>query len=99
MTALPADAPARGAAIMVSYAKLLEIEKVQLEIKSMLAGALALQGQVDDHELRIVALEQIQAQGAAVRSYKNTLRTFLWGVLSAALGGGALMYLPKLWGG
>lgn len=87
---------------MVSYNKLLRFEQGQLEIKAKLSAVLELKGQVGDHELRLVALEQIQAIDLAKQSVWGKVRTFVYGVgstilviLTAVIAGG---YLPKLWG-
>ena len=101
------DRSPRGADMMLSYNKLLAFETSMVEIKSMLQATLALKGDVDriredvrnnreDHELRLVALEQIQATGIAEASVWKRLRTFGYGVLTTAVLGGGFAYLPAI---
>jgi hypothetical protein len=93
------DTPTKeGRGVWVSYAKLLEFEKGQLEIKNMLAGFMTMAGQVKDHEIRISALETVQEVNRAVSGTWKSIRVFVYGAASALVGGGALTFLPTFLG-
>lgn len=91
--------PQMGRDIMLSYRKLLDFESKMIAVDSKLDAVLALKGTVTDHELRLVALEQLQAIVIARQSVWGNIRTFTYGLLSAVLAGGGMLLLPKLWGG
>lgn len=96
---LPDPQQERGASIMVSYAKLLEIQTYMVTINSKLDATLALKGTVEDHARRLVALETAGAVRSASLGVWKTILVYIGGMVTAALGGGALQILPKLWGG
>lgn len=89
----------RGAAIMVSYKELVEIRTAMNSMTAMLQAALALQGDMKTLDKRMTAVELTLAGKAGERRTWNTILGVLLGWLTAAIGGGALMILPKLWGG
>lgn len=95
----PGTQAQQGANLMVTYKEVLETARKMDRIEAMLKGALALKGELDDHEIRIVALEQIQAQVIAVRNVWRSIGMFLGGVATAIGGGAVAFILPKLWGG
>jgi hypothetical protein len=95
----------RGAALLVSYEKLLDIERGILRTESMLKALLTMRRDVEDLSLRVNALEQVQAQDIArlqvhtgYRTRRNTTLSFLAGVVTSAIGGGALTFLPTILG-
>lgn len=89
----------RGVSIMVSYRELVEIRAQIATLTGMLQAALAMQGQVTRLDKRLAVVENILAGRSGERKTWNTIAAYLGGVVTTALGGGALMYLPKLWGG
>ena len=86
----------RGRGIMVSYRELVEIRAGMAEIKTMLMSTLALRGTVDDHGRRIEALEKIDAVKDAKSEAYRTILAYAAGLVTSAIGGGALMYLPNI---
>jgi hypothetical protein len=88
-----------GGAIMVSYKELVAFNTELANIKAMLTAALALHGQVADHAKRLNKIEVQLARGEGASQTWTRVLTFLGGAVTTAVGGGALMYLPKFWGG
>ncbi len=86
----------RGTALMISYDELVRIRTYMAEISAQLTAALALKGDFDRLEHRVEQLELNKAYSDGGSSTKKTILVYLAGVVSSAMGGGALMYLPKL---
>lgn len=93
------DLAIKGRGILVSYNELVQIRVGMQELKTMLQTTLALKGTVDDHTLRITALEQGRLIANAKSGVWYSILAFAAGLVTSALGGGALAILPKLWGG
>lgn len=93
------NASGHGASLMVSYQELVTIRTMLATITAQLQAALALQGKVDALEKRVGYLERGAAGDAGARRVWNTIVAFVAGVVTMALGGGALKILPMLWGG
>lgn len=88
----------RGVGIMVSYKELVEIRTQIVGISSQLTAALALQGKVDQLDHRVQSVELALAGRAGSQNTWHTVLTFLGGVVTTAVAGGALAFLPKLMG-
>lgn len=84
---------------MISYDELVRIRTYMAEISAQLTAALALRGDFESLERRVTGLETAKAYNDGANKSRNTILAFVGGVVTAALGGGALMYLPKTWGG
>jgi hypothetical protein len=84
---------------MVSYRELVEIRTQMATMMGMLQATLALQGKVDQLDKRVQNIELIMATSRGENRLRNTLLAWVAGMVTAAFGGGALYYLPVLWGG
>jgi hypothetical protein len=84
---------------MVSYKELVEIRTAMNGMQSMLTGALALRGDMDKLTRRVHKLELKDARLDGAASARYTMLGYIGGLVTAAIGGGAFLVLPKLWGG
>lgn len=85
--------------VMVTYQELVSIRTHLAMMGGQLNAALALQGRVDGFEKRLGKVEVALAGQSGERRTWHSILVFAGGVVTAAIGGGALMILPKLWGG
>lgn len=100
---VPASAPSSNLKdmppVLVSYQELVTIRTQLAMIGAQLQAALALTGRVDGLERRLGKVEVSLAGQYGERRTWHSILTYLAGMVSAAIGGGALMILPKFWGG
>jgi hypothetical protein len=81
---------------MISYEKLVSIETSLASTSAKLDAALALKGDVDKLANRVSKLETSKAYSDGSSNSRNTILAWIGGMVTAAIGGGALMYLPKI---
>lgn len=92
------QAQPQGVGIMVSYQELVTIRTQIATMTGMLQAALALVGRVESIDKRLGRVENILSGKQGERKTWNTITVFFAGVVTMALGGGAISYLPKLLG-
>lgn len=86
----------QGVGIMVSYRELVEIRTQMTSMGGKLDAAMALLGRVNSMDTRLGKVENILSGKAGERRTWNTIAGFIVGLVTAALAGGAVLYLPHL---